>query len=345
MKPLPHVLAAAVEQKRRSFLFLCLVLASCTTGEPPMPEEPRATIEDYTRAIELHRNDAPLYLARGILKVQARQYRSADDDFTEAIRLSPDYVEAYLRRGAIRQGADAARDRAEARRLGAGFADGYYNEGVRAYNQGHVEEAERMWRFAIDLQPFHTRAHVAIGRLCLERRQYAEAAAEFDQAIPVGSDDAELFYYRGNARMAAGRGEEALTDFSKAVELDPSEPSYYAARGIALHRVRSDFERARANFDEAIRLDPNCQAAWFARGLMLHELKDLEGAENSLRRASNIHATPEGCLALGRVLHDRGAYDKALNLYKGAIELYKESPLVTALRQEEERTRHAKEKR
>lgn len=325
-------------------LFLVLGLMSCSTSQSPMPEEPRATIEDYTRAIEQRGNDAPLYLARGILRLQANQVKAADDDFTEAIRLAPDYVEAYLRRGAIRQGADAARDRAEARRLGAGFADGYYNEGVRAYSQGHVEEAERMWRFAIDLQQFHSRAHVAIGRLCLERRQYAEAAAEFDQAVPVGSDDAELYYYRGNARMAAGREEEALTDFSKAVELDPTEPTYYTARGLALQRARSDFERAKANFDEAIRIDPNCHAAWYARGLLFHQQKQLEAAESDLRRAGSIRATPEGCLALGRVLHDRGAYDKALRLYRGAIEVYKDSPAAAALRLEEERTRQAKEK-
>lgn len=326
-------------------LALVLGLMSCTAEQPPMPEEPRATIEDYTKAIELRKNDAPLYLARGILRVQERQYRAADDDFTEAIRLSPDYVEAYLRRGAIRQGADAARDRAEARRLGAGFADAYYNEGVRAYNQGQVEEAERMWRFALALQPFHSRAHVGVARLLLERRRYAEAAAELDEAIPIGCEDAELFYYRGNARMAAGRGEEALTDFSKAVELDPAEPSYYTARGLALQRTRGDVARARSNFDEAIQLDQNCHAAWMARGILLHEAKDLAGAERDLRRAGTIRATPEGCLALGRVLHDRGEFDKALSLYRGAIELYKDSPLLDALRQEEERTRRAKEKK
>jgi tetratricopeptide (TPR) repeat protein len=326
-------------------LLLVLSLVSCTTAEPPLPEEPRSTIEDYTRAIERWKNDAPLHVARGILHVQARRYRSADDDFTEAIRLAPDYVEAYLRRGAIRQGADAARDRAEARRLGGGFADGYYNEGIRAYKAGMVEEAERMFRFAIDLQPFHSRAHVAISRLYLERRRFAEAAAELDQAIPAGSEDAELFYYRGNARLAAGRGEEAIMDYAKAVELDPAEAAYHAARGVALHRVRGDAARARANFDEAIRIDPNCHAAWLARGVLRHEQKELEAAERDLRRAGTIRATPEGCLALGRVLHDRGEYDKALTLYRGAIELYKDSGLAAAFRLEEERTRLAKEKR
>jgi len=326
-------------------LALVLSLVSCTAAQPPMPEEPRATIEDYTKAIELRKNDAPLYLARGILRVQQRMYRAADDDFTEAIRIAPDYVEAYLRRSAIRQGAEAARDRAEARRLGAGSADGYYNEGVRAYSQGHVEEAERMWRFALALQPFHSRAHVAVARLLMERRRFAEAAAELEDAIPIGSEDAELFYYRGNARMAAGRGEDALTDFAKAVELDPTEPAYYTARGLALQRVRGDVARARANFDEAIQRDPNCHAAWMARGILLHEAKELEAAERDLRRAGAIRATPEGCLALGRVLHDRGEFDKALALYRGAIEHYKDSYQQDAHLQEEERTRRTKEKK
>jgi tetratricopeptide (TPR) repeat protein len=202
-----------------------------------------------------------------------------------------------------------------------------------------------MWRFAVALQPFHSRAHVAIARLYLERRRFAEAAAELDEAIPIGSGDSELYYYRGNARMAAERGEEALTDFAKAVELDPQEPAYYTARGLALQRVRADVIRARSNFDEAIRVDPTFHSAWLARGILNHESKDLEAAERDLRRAGTIRATPEGCLALGRVLHDRGEFDKALALYRGAIEHYKDSPLAVALRQEEERTRHAKEKK
>src|SRR5688572_18081905 len=179
----------------KRLLFVLLGMTSCAAPPPPPPKA--ATIEDFTAQIALRKDDSSLYIARGTLYVRARRYAEADADFTEAIRLAPRNFEPYLRRGAIRQGADAARDRAEARLLGSAFADGFYNDGVRAYTQGQIEEAERNFRFALDLQPFHSLAHVAMGRLYLERRQFALAAEEFDQAIPIGSENPELFFYRG----------------------------------------------------------------------------------------------------------------------------------------------------
>src|SRR5213079_1303363 len=149
----------------------------------------------------------------------------------------------------------------------------------------------------------------------------AEAAREFDEAIPAHPRDAELYYHRGNVRFAAGMGEDAFTDYAKAVDLAPKEAVYLAGRGVAYHRVRKDVPKAMADFAEAIRIDTHCHAAWYHRGLLDHEQGHLQGAEDDLRRALSIRATPEGCVALGRVLHDRGEYDKALALYRQALEV------------------------
>jgi tetratricopeptide (TPR) repeat protein len=289
-----------------------------------------AAIADWTSAIRMRKTDAVLWFSRGLLT-------GADADFSEAIRLIPEYTEALLYRARLRQGADAQRDIAEARRIGAVHADGYYNEGVRALSAGDSAEAEKMFGFAIDLKPGHGLAHIAMARLFMERRQFAEAAAELDKAIDVQPPEAMLHYHRGNARLAAGRGEEALSDYAKAIELDPAEAIYVAARGLALHRVRADVERARANYDEALRMDKNCHAALYNRGLLNHELKLLEAAEKDLRLALTIRASPEGCLALGRVLHDRGEKEKALALLKGALEMYKDPEIRKTLQNEIER--------
>jgi tetratricopeptide (TPR) repeat protein len=155
--------------------------------------------------------------------------------------------EAYLQRAWFRRRsgreADAARDVQEARKASDGLADPFYNEGVRALTRGDSVEAERMFRFALDLDPLHSRAHIAMARLYMERHQFAEAAREFDEAIPAHPRDAELYYHRGNVRFAAGMGEDALADYEKAVELAPKEAIYLAARGMAYHRVRKDVRR------------------------------------------------------------------------------------------------------
>jgi tetratricopeptide (TPR) repeat protein len=308
-----------------------------------------AALNDFNSAIGLQRNDPALFLNRGVLLAQAGRLRDAEEDFSEALRLAPGYTEALLHRAWLRRRlnrpADAERDVAEARRLGSGHADGFYNEGVRSLTQGDPAEAERMFRFALDLDPDHSRAHVAMARMYMERRLYADAAAEFDLAIPAQPRNAELYCHRGTVRQASGRGEEALADFSKAVELQPFEASYLAARGQAFHRVRRESDKARADFAEAIRIDRNCFAAWYHSGVLHHELKELEAAERDLRRAAAIRASPEGSLALGRVLHDRGDYDKALSLYRQALEIYKDADVQKAIRDESERTSRARENR
>ncbi len=300
-------------------------------------KNPDAAIADWTAAIRMKKSDPTLYFNRGQAHESAKRLPEALADYSEAIRLFPEYAEALLHRARLQKGADASRDIAEARRVGADLADGYYNEGVRAISAGDGAEAEKNFRFALDLKPDHGRAHVAMARIFMERRMFGDAAAEFDRAIDVQPEDASLYYHRGNARLAAGRGEEALTDFAKAVELDAAEASYIAARGLALHRVRADITRARANFDDALKMDPNCHAALYNRGLLNHEQNLLAEAEKDLRRAVQIRASPEGCLALGRVLHDRGENEKALSLFRQALDVYKDPEVQKAFKDEIER--------
>lgn len=292
-------------------------------------------VNDYTVAIQMKRGDPAMHLGRGVALVRMGRARDAELDFSETLRLAPGTIDALLYRG-------RPADLEEARKTGSGLADGYYNEGVRALQQQEPIEAERMFRFALHLNPNHDRAHVALARQHMARRQFVEAAEELDKVLAL---NAELHYHRGNARFAAGRGEEALADYAKAVELDGAEALYVAARGMALHRVRKDLERAKANYDEAIRMDAGCQPAWYNRGLLLHEQRDLEGAERDLRKAASIRASPEGSVALGRVLHDRGAYDQALALYRGALDVYRDPESQKLLTEESARTRQAKEKR
>ncbi|MBV8881370.1 MAG: tetratricopeptide repeat protein, partial [Planctomycetaceae bacterium] len=238
---------------------------------------------------------------------------------------------------------EAERDVEAARKSGLGLADSFYNEAVRAITLGDAPEAERMIGFTLDLDPGHSRAHVALARLYMERRLFEEAAKELDRAIPVHPTEAELYYNRGTALLAAGRAEAALTDFEKALDLAPKEAAYLAARGLAKYRAGRDAASAGADFEAAITADPNCYSGWFNRGIVAHERKELEQAEKDLRRATAIRATPEGSIALGHVLHDRGDYDRAIDLYRQALEIYRGPESQRVLREELERTRRAKE--
>ncbi len=305
----------------------------------------RGAIADYTAGLLL---DSPaavhaqLYVGRARLLPAAQ----AEADLGEAIKLMPTYTEAWLERARLRRRLnrpkEADEDLVEARKLGIDRADGYYNEAVRAIAKGDTPEAERMIGFALDLDPGHSRAHVARARLYMERRRFDEAAREFDAAIPVHPKEADLYYYRATALLAAGRAADALRDFEKAIEL-AKEPPYYAGRGLAKHRLGQDYATVVADLEQAATLDANCYAAWFNRGVVEQDRKDYEASEKAFRRANAIRSSPEGSIALGRVLHERERYDMALDLYRQALEIYRGPEVQQALRDEIERTRRAKE--
>jgi len=288
-----------------------------------------------------------LFLARAQVYRQMGRAPEAESDLNQVLKLDPEHTDACLERAWLlrRTGRPALADRdvETARKAGIATADVYYNEAVRSVNVGDAAEAERMIGFALDLDPGHSLAHIARARLLMERRRFDEAATELDSPIRVRPKDAELYYHRGTALLAAGKPEKALEDFTKAVDLAPKEAPYLAGRGLAKYRAGQDVAAARADFEAAITADPNCYPGWFNRGVVAHERKELEQAERDFRRATSIRATPEGSIALGHVLHDRGDYDTALDLYRQAMEIYRSPEAQKLLRDEAERTRRAKE--
>ncbi|HZE95481.1 MAG TPA: tetratricopeptide repeat protein [Planctomycetota bacterium] len=317
-------------------------------------QKPDAAAADFGAAIALYASDpfmvtqrAALLYDRARLQAAAGRRTEAESDLTEAVRIAPQYAEAFLERARLRRlsgrKADAERDVEQARKVGDSQADGFYNEGVRAISQGDAAEAERMIGFALDLDPGHRRAHVAKARIHMERRQFEDAAREFDRAIPGQPEDAGLYYHRASALLAAGKPEDALRDYEKAVELSPREPSYYAARGLARYRSGQGYAAAQQDLTWAITLDADCFQAWFNRGVVEHEQKDLGAAEVAFRRANGIHTSPEGCVALGRVLGDREKYDLATDLYRQALEIYKGPEVQKLLREEIDRVKAARE--
>jgi len=319
-------------------------------------QQPREALADYDAALRGTPPDAlgslpraRLLLARALLYVELGRSPEAETDLNEVILIAPDTTEALLERARLRRKLrrlpEAELDIEAARKSGAWKADYFYNAGVHAIRINDKPEADRMIEFALNLDPGHSRAHVARARLYMERGRFEEAAKEFDVAIPVHPAEADLYYYRGTALLANGQAESALKDFDTASGLDPKEPLYLAARGLAKFRAGRDAAAARADFDAAIQADGACYAAWFNRGLVAYERKELEAAEKDLRHAMGIRATPEGSIALGRVLHDRGETDTALDLLRRALEIFRTPEAQKALGEEIERTRRAKETR
>ena len=63
--------------------------------------------------------------------------------------------------------------------------------------------------------------------------QYDQAITDFTAAIKIDPKDILAYNQRGNALERQGQFDQALADFAKALEINPRDTATYVNRGIA----------------------------------------------------------------------------------------------------------------
>jgi tetratricopeptide (TPR) repeat protein len=202
-------------------------------------ELPRA-IADQSKAIEINPAFAGAYYYRGLV----HQEQGDDDhvlaDYNRAIEIDPAYTPAYLNRALIRGLVDPDRAIADLK---------------RALKLGHD---------FFNLNPANRSKFTALVTRAIERDARDAVAYYMRGAMSAGFADA------GNGRISQSdydnAMQRAISDYNKAIELDPKYIDAYVARGRAYTSQSFDDARALADFNEAIKLDPNNARVFRARG-------------------------------------------------------------------------------
>jgi tetratricopeptide (TPR) repeat protein len=195
---------------------------------PKTPPDKR--ISACTSAIESRRlSDADAAMAynnRGIAAHFKGQYDRAIVDHSESIRLRPSYAEAYSDRGNAR------------------LAKGLYALAAQDYSE------------AIKLRPNWPSYHNNRCFVYAVLGQTEEALADCNNAIKLAPKrTATLFDSRGYALVRAKRYDQAIRDFSTALEIDPKHASSLWGRGYAYIR-KGETEKAHRDFATARAIDP-----------------------------------------------------------------------------------------
>jgi tetratricopeptide (TPR) repeat protein len=135
------------------------------------------------------------------------------------------------------------------------------------------------------------------------------------QIIARHPDYADAYAVRGRALRERGQSERALTDFNRALELQPINPEYLAERGDTYTNLRN-YDRALADYNKAIELNPLKPRFLIDRGVAYMSLKDYVRAMPDFDRA--IEIDPRSAIAfnnrartfaLGKADHARAVAD------------------------------------
>ena len=131
-----------------------------------------------------------------------------------------------------------------------------------------------------------------------------EALADFSRAIELNPQDAGAIRSRGQTYRLMGQAWEALVDFNRAIELNPNDAVAIGSRG-QIHQAEGRYQDALADFDRAIELNPNLAGAISGRGVIFRLMGRFEEALADFNRA--IELSPDEGRAVGNRSEPTGA--------------------------------------
>ena len=103
--------------------------------------------------------------------------------------------------------------------------------------------------------PYSAYAHYRRALVWSEKKEYAKAIAEYDEAIQLDPRLADAYRGWGAARQEQKEHDKAIADYTEAIRLDHGSP--YADYGRAIVRYgKMEYDRAINDYNEAIRLSP-----------------------------------------------------------------------------------------
>lgn len=154
------------------------------------------------------------------------------------------------------------------------------------------------------------------GKRYLEMGRYAEALAQFEQALMTHPHDIESWYSRADAMACLGRYDNALQSLEQAQELAGFADTRFWVQKAVLLILLNEPGAALNCCNQALWRSPNHRQAWLFRGVALHRLGRFRAAYRSYQRVAQPDL-PSAAESIRRLCHDlaphpQPAYDTAL---------------------------------
>jgi tetratricopeptide (TPR) repeat protein len=138
-------------------------------------------------------------------------------------------------------------------------------EGEVAYRKGRFEEAERLYRSALQRNEKTARAHFGLGKLALAKMKGAEAEKAFKRAISLDGKEPIYRFYLSDALSLEDKAKEAEKQLKEYLKLKPNDADrvpmaqaalnvFTAFRGLEMGAIDAPAQPAPVRLDSMLNL-------------------------------------------------------------------------------------------
>lgn len=170
-----------------------------------------------------------------------------------------------------------------------------FADAVRALDNGQLAQAERLASQLHHLFPASAMAVDLLGVIRLRQGQTAAAIALLEAAARLEPGSGAIALHHGMALSQAGRHQEALQSFDRAIAHGHAHARAHCYRADTL-RLLGRADEALAGYDAALALEPGSAEIWCLRSNALLDLARPDDARQSCDRALALVPDHAGAL-------------------------------------------------
>lgn len=130
--------------------------------------------------------------------------------------------------------------------------------GASAFQLGMVNQAENLYKKAIDLEPLNATAYNNLGIIYRAKGDFEKVVTFYQRAVKIDPRNALLHYNLGNVYDDIGKQKQAISHLYKAAKYDPSNSDAWYNLGLILNKER-DYKEAANCFKKVMELEPENQ--------------------------------------------------------------------------------------
>lgn len=106
-------------------------------------------------------------------------------------------------------------------------------------------------------------------------------------AVPAVAQNVKSLVDQGIENSQAGRYDQAIKDFDKALQSKPNDPLLITYRGIVYY-AKGQNDRALQDFNKALAIDPKFARAYYQRGMVYNAQEKYAQAAAELKQAKKL---------------------------------------------------------
>ncbi len=251
------------------------------------------------RSLDQEPSSAECWQLYGNALGQGGQYEEAVVAFKQVFALDPQAVWARqnlaLCLDKLGHREEAVDQLKRALALKPDYGTGWLMLGQLYEQAGRTNDAEQCYSAALKNPINQPEDLAALALFCEKRRWYEQAVTNYTAAIELSPSDPALRLGAGRTFVALNRHEEAVRQYETAVELDPEQVQPHMQLGVELGRLRRPAQ-AEPEFRQVLRLNPDSMPARVNLGIALFEQDKL--AESLKEFEVVLQRDPGNSLAL-----------------------------------------------